>query len=41
MIDSKLGLSRWQNVLFSEFDGPRPECAVVCTVIPDQDAENA
>lgn len=41
VIDSKLGLSRWQNVFFCEFDGPRPERAVVCTVISDQDAENA
>ncbi|MGE5183623.1 MAG: YjbQ family protein [Acidobacteriota bacterium] len=29
-------LSRWQGIFFCEFDGPRPERHVVCTVIADQ-----
>jgi secondary thiamine-phosphate synthase enzyme len=35
LIDGRLGLSRWQNVFFCEFDGPRAERSVVCTVIGD------
>ena len=35
IIDSKLGLSRWQNVFLCEFDGPRSERVVVCTIIGD------
>ena len=35
LIDGKLGLSRWQNIFFCEFDGPRSERRIVCTVIPD------
>ena len=35
IIDSKLGLSRWQNIFLCEFDGPRPERNVVCTIIAD------
>ena len=37
VIDGKLGLSTWQNIFFCEFDGPRRERRVVCTVIPDRD----
>ena len=33
IIDGKLGLSRWQNVFLCEFDGPRSERQVVCTII--------
>ena len=33
VIDGKLGLSTWQNIFFCEFDGPRAERRVVCTVI--------
>ena len=33
VIDGKLGLSTWQNIFLCEFDGPRPERHVVCTVI--------
>ena len=36
LIDGKLGLSRWQNVFFCEFDGPRDRRTVVCTIIADQ-----
>ncbi len=37
VIDGKLGLSTWQNIFFCEFDGPRRERRVVCTVIADRD----
>ncbi len=33
IIEGVLGLSRWQNIFFCEFDGPRRERRVVCTVI--------
>ncbi len=33
IIDGKLGLSKWQNIFFCEFDGPRTERRVVCTVL--------
>ncbi len=32
VIDGQLGLSRWQNVFLCEFDGPRDERRVVCSV---------
>jgi secondary thiamine-phosphate synthase enzyme len=35
IIASKLGLSRWQNIFLCEFDGPRSERIVVCTIIRD------
>ncbi len=35
LIDGKLGLSRWQNIFFCEFDGPRTKRTVVCTIISD------
>ncbi len=34
IIDGKLGLSTWQNLFFCEFDGPRAERRVVCTILP-------
>lgn len=37
IIDGQLGLSRWQNIFFCEFDGPRVERKIVCTVIGDHD----
>lgn len=37
VIDGQLGLSRWQNIFFCEFDGPRSERRVVCTMIRDSD----
>lgn len=37
VIDGQLGLSRWQNIFFCEFDGPRSERRVVCTLIADPD----
>jgi secondary thiamine-phosphate synthase enzyme len=36
LVDGKLGLSRWQNVVLCEFDGPRSERTIVCTVIADK-----
>lgn len=33
VIDGVLGLSRWQNIFFCEFDGPRSERSVVVTVL--------
>lgn len=36
IIDSRLGLSRWQNIFLCEFDGPRSERNVVCTILQDQ-----
>jgi secondary thiamine-phosphate synthase enzyme len=39
VIDGQLGLSRWQNIFFCEFDGPRAERRVVCTLIRDPDDE--
>jgi len=35
VIDGQLGLSRWQNIFFCEFDGPRHDRRVVCTVLAD------
>ena len=35
VIDSKPGLSTWQNIFFCEFDGPRERREVVVTVIPE------
>lgn len=36
LIDGRLGLSRWQNVFFCEFDGPRQQRNVVVTVLTDR-----
>ena len=35
LINGELGLSRWQNIFFCEFDGPRSERTIVCTVMAD------
>ena len=35
LVDGKLGLSTWQNIFFCEFDGPRNDRRVVCTIIAD------
>jgi len=35
LIDGQLGLSTWQNIFLCEFDGPRGERHVVCTVMGD------
>jgi secondary thiamine-phosphate synthase enzyme len=36
IIDGNLGLSRWQNIFLCEFDGPRAERKVVCTIVKDE-----
>jgi secondary thiamine-phosphate synthase enzyme len=36
LIDGKLGLSTWQNIFLCEFDGPRAERRIVCTIIADR-----
>ena len=36
VIGGRLGLSHWQNVFLCEFDGPRTERQVVCTIIKDE-----
>jgi len=36
VIDGRLGLSHWQNIFLCEFDGPRQERKIVCTVIADR-----
>jgi secondary thiamine-phosphate synthase enzyme len=33
IVAGQLGLSRWQNVFFCEFDGPRADRRVLCTLI--------
>ena len=33
IINGQLGLSRWQNLFLCEFDGPRQERKIVCTII--------
>jgi len=35
IIDGSLGLSTWQNIFLCEFDGPRTQRQVVCTVLGD------
>ena len=35
IIGGKLGLSTWQNIFLCEFDGPRSERNIVCTVLAD------
>jgi secondary thiamine-phosphate synthase enzyme len=39
IIDGALGLSRWQNLFFCEFDGPRRDRRVICTVLADTTAQ--
>ena len=36
IMDGELGLSRWQNLFFCEFDGPRRDRRVICTVLVDR-----
>jgi secondary thiamine-phosphate synthase enzyme len=35
VVEGKLGLSRWQNNFFCEFDGPRQQHSVVVTILAD------
>ncbi len=41
LIDGETGLSTWQNIFFCEFDGPRAERRVICTLIDDGQAPEA
>ena len=36
LLGGQLGLSRWQNIFFCEFDGPRRDRRVVCSIIADR-----
>jgi secondary thiamine-phosphate synthase enzyme len=36
IMDGELGLSTWQNIFFCEFDGPRAERRIVCTVMANR-----
>lgn len=36
LVEGKLGLSTWQNIFVCEFDGPRRERRILCTVMADQ-----
>jgi len=38
LVDGQLGLSRWQNIFFCEFDGPRSDRSVLVTILRDNDA---
>ena len=33
VVDGRLGLSRWQNIFFCEFDGPRAQRTILCTLL--------
>ncbi len=33
VVDGRLGLSTWQNIFLCEFDGPRSERRIVCTLV--------
>ena len=35
IIDGQLGLSTWQNIFLCDFDGPRDQRQIICTVIED------
>ena len=35
VINGRPGLSRWQNIFLCEFDGPRGQRSIVCTIIGD------
>lgn len=35
LMDGQLGLSTWQNIFLCEFDGPRNQRTVICTIIKD------
>jgi secondary thiamine-phosphate synthase enzyme len=37
VVEGKLGLSTWQNIFLCEFDGPRSERRILCTVISDSE----
>ena len=37
LVDGELGLSTWQGVFFCEFDGPRAQRRVICTLLSDEE----
>jgi secondary thiamine-phosphate synthase enzyme len=37
VIDGKLGPSTWQGIFFCEFDGPRHDRRVVCTIVGERE----
>lgn len=37
IIQGKLGLSTWQGIFFCEFDGPRRNRHIVCTMLGDRE----
>ena len=36
VINGQLGLSRWQNIFFCEFDGPRTSRKIICTCLTEK-----
>ena len=36
LIEGQLGLSTWQNIFFCEFDGPRADRRIVCSVMAER-----
>lgn len=36
LINGRLGLSQWQNIFFCEFDGPRQQRFIICTILADE-----
>ncbi len=39
LVDGELGLSTWQNIFFCEFDGPRKNRKVVCTILSENHSQ--
>ncbi len=39
LVDGELGLSTWQNIFFCEFDGPRKDRKVVCTILSENHSQ--
>lgn len=36
IVDGQLGLSTWQNIFLCDFDGPRDQRHIICTILSDQ-----
>lgn len=36
LMDGELGLSTWQNIFLCEFDGPRRQRQIVCSILEDR-----
>ncbi len=39
LVDGELGLSTWQNIFFCEFDGPRKDRKVLCTILSENHSQ--